>query len=122
MNMEACQFSLSAEDQEPETEVNSPKAEYQRAVKQTLMDDMQHRILTFKEKPPLSDSQSCRDEIRVLYTQHKPAAAAKVSMRHIPQSSDRVLDAPDFRPDFYLNLVDWSSTNIVAVALGDVCA
>eukprot|EP00299_Pterocystis_sp_00344_P019811 c9798_g1_i2.p1 GENE.c9798_g1_i2~~c9798_g1_i2.p1 ORF type:complete len:509 (+),score=118.59 c9798_g1_i2:46-1527(+) len=30
----------------------------------------------------------------------------------------KVLDAPSLQDDFYLNLVDWSSNNILAVALG----
>ena len=30
----------------------------------------------------------------------------------------RVLDAPDLADDFYLNLVDWSSTNVLGVGLG----
>eukprot|EP00010_Vexillifera_abyssalis_P009129 CAMPEP_0201547388 /NCGR_PEP_ID=MMETSP0173_2-20130828/3862_1 /ASSEMBLY_ACC=CAM_ASM_000268 /TAXON_ID=218659 /ORGANISM="Vexillifera sp., Strain DIVA3 564/2" /LENGTH=504 /DNA_ID=CAMNT_0047956417 /DNA_START=32 /DNA_END=1543 /DNA_ORIENTATION=+ len=38
--------------------------------------------------------------------------------RQIPRSPTRVLDAPDIRDDFYLNLVDWSAQNVVAVALG----
>lgn len=30
----------------------------------------------------------------------------------------RVLDAPNLQDDFYLNLVDWSQSNQLAVALG----
>lgn len=30
----------------------------------------------------------------------------------------KVLDAPDLQDDFYLNLVDWSSQNVLAVGLG----
>uniref|UniRef100_A0AC35TGU9 WD_REPEATS_REGION domain-containing protein n=1 Tax=Rhabditophanes sp. KR3021 TaxID=114890 RepID=A0AC35TGU9_9BILA len=38
--------------------------------------------------------------------------------RKIPKSPYKVLDAPDLADDFYLNLVDWSSTNILSVGLG----
>jgi len=31
----------------------------------------------------------------------------------------KVLDAPNLQDDFYLNLVDWSSLNVLAVALGN---
>ena len=31
---------------------------------------------------------------------------------------DRILDTPELADDFYLHLVDWSSTNVVAVGLG----
>jgi cell division cycle protein 20 (cofactor of APC complex) len=36
----------------------------------------------------------------------------------LPQVADKVLDAPDLIDDFYLNLVDWGSNNIVSVCLG----
>ena len=31
---------------------------------------------------------------------------------------DQVLDAPELQDDFYLNLVDWSSQNVLSVGLG----
>ena len=37
--------------------------------------------------------------------------------KSIPKESYKVLDAPNFRDDFYLKLVDWSKQNIVAVGL-----
>ena len=39
-------------------------------------------------------------------------------MRHIPDVPYKVLDAPDLQDDFYLNLIDWSSANILSVGLG----
>ncbi len=38
--------------------------------------------------------------------------------RNIPKVPFKVLDAPALQDDFYLNLVDWSQTNILAVGLG----
>jgi cell division cycle 20-like protein 1 (cofactor of APC complex) len=38
--------------------------------------------------------------------------------RRISKAPYKVLDAPDLQDDFYLNLVDWSSQNILAVGLG----
>ncbi|KAM7536709.1 hypothetical protein Aperf_G00000088802 [Anoplocephala perfoliata] len=38
--------------------------------------------------------------------------------RYIPRMPYKVLDAPDLQDDFYLNLVDWSSQNVLAVGLG----
>lgn len=35
------------------------------------------------------------------------------------QTAERVLDAPDLLDDYYLNLLDWSSSNVLAVALGN---
>lgn len=37
--------------------------------------------------------------------------------RQISSQPDKILDAPDYRDDFYLNLIDWSTTNNLAVAL-----
>ncbi|XP_057759074.1 B-type cell cycle switch protein ccs52A-like [Arachis stenosperma] len=39
--------------------------------------------------------------------------------RKIPRSPYKVLDAPALQDDFYLNLVDWSSLNVLAVGLGN---
>ncbi|KAG8095738.1 hypothetical protein GUJ93_ZPchr0013g36266 [Zizania palustris] len=39
--------------------------------------------------------------------------------RKIPRSPYKVLDAPALQDDFYLNLVDWSSHNVLAVGLGN---
>ncbi|XP_076338563.1 fizzy-related protein homolog isoform X3 [Tachypleus tridentatus] len=38
--------------------------------------------------------------------------------RKISKIPFKVLDAPELQDDFYLNLVDWSSTNILSVGLG----
>lgn len=38
--------------------------------------------------------------------------------RAVCKTPYRVLDAPDLADDFYLNLVDWSTTNILGVGLG----
>ncbi|EEA08246.1 uncharacterized protein CMU_019890 [Cryptosporidium muris RN66] len=37
--------------------------------------------------------------------------------RRIPKGPFKILDAPNLQDDFYLNLVDWSSTNLLAVGL-----
>ncbi|GAB1605377.1 cell division cycle protein 20 homolog [Argonauta hians] len=41
--------------------------------------------------------------------------------REIDSSANRILDAPELIDNFYLNLLDWSVKNVVAVALSDVC-
>ncbi|KAF3781131.1 Cell division cycle 20-1 cofactor of APC complex [Nymphaea thermarum] len=40
------------------------------------------------------------------------------SVRCLPKSSDRILDAPNLMDDYYLNVLDWGSNNVLAVALG----
>lgn len=41
----------------------------------------------------------------------------KASRRHIPSQPERILDAPEVMNDYYLQLIDWSSTDLLAVAL-----
>lgn len=41
----------------------------------------------------------------------------KADIIFVWQTADRTLDAPDLVDDYYLNLLDWSSANIVAIAL-----
>jgi len=38
--------------------------------------------------------------------------------RKISKTPFKVLDAPELQDDFYLNLLDWSSQNILSVGLG----
>ena len=46
------------------------------------------------------------------------SAAAKKPARKISKTPFKVLDAPALQDDYYLNLVDWSGTNMLSVALG----
>ncbi|KAG2239712.1 hypothetical protein Bca52824_091409 [Brassica carinata] len=41
------------------------------------------------------------------------------ALRKVSRSPSKVLDAPDLQDDFYLNLVDWSAQNVLAVGLGN---
>ncbi|CAM8976533.1 unnamed protein product [Rhodiola kirilowii] len=69
-------------------------------------------ILAFKNKPPTPLELIPKEFSSV--NQSKPAKAR----RRIPQSSERTLDAPDLVDDYYLNLLDWGSSNVLAIALG----
>ena len=76
----------------------------------------QCKILSYQKKAPIaSDGHS--NGLKVLYS-HSQSPIAKTNTRHIPQAPDRILDAPDIVNDYYLNLIDWSSNNHLAVALG----
>lgn len=48
----------------------------------------------------------------------RPSRARRRAPRKIPRGPFKVLDAPSLQDDFYLNLVDWSSQNVLAVGLG----
>jgi hypothetical protein len=38
-------------------------------------------------------------------------------VRCIPQYPEKILDAPDLVDDYYLNLLDWNASNVLAVCL-----
>ncbi|KAL3103756.1 hypothetical protein niasHS_001358 [Heterodera schachtii] len=58
----------------------------------------------FSTSPLSADSQ------RLLKSPRKP-------QRKVPKNPYKVLDAPELQDDFYLNLVDWSSQNMLSVGL-----
>lgn len=81
-------------------------------------DDAQgSRILSYKNKAP-APQEGYQNSMKVLYSvqQGKNATSAKPT-RHISSAPTRILDAPDLMDDYYLNLLSWSSTNVLAVAL-----
>ncbi|CAK8689698.1 unnamed protein product [Clavelina lepadiformis] len=74
------------------------------------------RILAFKAKPTAAEG--FQNNAKVLYSSAKKLSSDQRKVRHIPTTAVRVLDAPDLGNDFYLNLLDWSSTNNLAAVLG----
>ena len=46
-------------------------------------------------------------------------ASSRKLQRKIPKVPFKVLDAPQLQDDFYLNLVDWSSANVLSVGLSN---
>ncbi|KAK4403738.1 Cell division cycle 20.1, cofactor of APC complex [Sesamum angolense] len=62
------------------------------------------RILAFKNKPP-TPVEAIPNEFSSATHQVKSAKPR----RHIPQTSERTLDAPDLVDDYYLNLLDWAA-------------
>ncbi|VVA40321.1 PREDICTED: cell division [Prunus dulcis] len=73
------------------------------------------RIFTFKNKPPTPVEAIPR---RLLSPPLHKAKSTK-PCRRIPKDPERTLDAPGIVDNFYLNLLDWSSSNIIAIALGN---
>jgi len=82
-----------------------------------------NQIRTFRFKTPKKSSNPanpyslspvCNSSQGLLYTPRK-------TPRKIAKSPFKVLDAPSLKDDFYLNLVDWSGLNVLAVGLGQ-CA
>ncbi|XP_059155274.1 cell division cycle protein 20 homolog [Physella acuta] len=92
--------------------------EYRQLMNENLNGDtLQKKIISFNEKPPMAP-EGYHNSLQVLYSTSKVGASCKKTTRHIPQQPDRILDAPDILDDYYLSLIDWSSQNMLAVALG----
>ncbi|KAG0663183.1 ubiquitin-protein transferase activating protein [Monosporozyma unispora] len=89
---------------------------------------MKQRILEYLPPPPVAsfDRQSYSMKKRTAYNfsqqQQQDGSIPRefIKLRKIDTSPDRILDAPGFRDDFYLNLMSWSSKNLLALAL-DTC-
>ncbi|EPY42936.1 cell division cycle 20, cofactor of APC complex [Angomonas deanei] len=75
------------------------------------------------EKSPYGPSSPYREEVRfnsslgVVYELNRARNFRSKNFRVIAQTPERILDAADIIDDFYLNLVDWSSTDLLCVAL-----
>ena len=82
-------------------------------------DHMNSKILAFKSKAPAPPS-GMENAAREMYssTHIGVLKGGKKQFRHIPQAPERSLDAQELVDDYYLNLIDWSSQNSIAVALG----
>lgn len=118
MDLDACKHSLTSTG----TTSSPSKAAYRAGVKSSLFAEAGNnsKILAFKQTAP-RPKEGFQAEHHVLYTQNKENAArvARKATRHIPQTAERILDAPELKNDFYLNLLEWSSQNIIAVALAE---
>ncbi|CAI8589410.1 unnamed protein product [Vicia faba] len=73
------------------------------------------RILAFKNKPPTPVDLIPHESSSSTHQQDKTPKPKRI----IPQTSERTLDAPDLVDDYYLNLLDWGSANVLAIALGN---
>ena len=82
-------------------------------------DHLNSKILAFKSKAPAPPS-GMENAAREMYSSNHIGVlkGGKKQFRHIPQAPERILDAPELVDDYYLNLIDWSSQNSIAVALG----
>ncbi|KAF2072772.1 hypothetical protein CYY_005918 [Polysphondylium violaceum] len=122
-NIDISHFNLTKENANPNVEslVNDY---YKDTLANSLFEsaDLESKVLSYQSKAPVA-SNSAASSLRVLYSQNKvaePSAAAqlKKAFRQIPQTPERILDAPDIVDDYYLNLLDWSSQNVIAIPLG----
>lgn len=115
MDFENCNYLLTkAEDGEEEEEETYRKSLATNLLGQEVTDS---RVLAFRNKAP-APSEDFHSNLRVLYSQNKPKSVQIKPTRHISSAPCRILDAPELMDDYYLNLLSWSQSNVLAVALG----
>ncbi|CAK7897023.1 APC/C activator protein Cdc20p [[Candida] anglica] len=100
---------------------------YQHHVAEACGLEVNSRILQFQPLPPerkrpvnlFGHISSGANSRTLLNLKSLRPAAASARAKKIPTAPERVLDAPGLVDDFYLNLLAWSSTNLLAIGLED---
>lgn len=62
------------------------------------------RVLSYQNKAP-APPEGYQNPLRVVYSQSKTPASVKASTRYIPQTPDRILDAPEIVDDYCKNFL-----------------
>jgi len=111
----------------------SSGVEYKSILSKMLFEGADRKILRFSapsspkspttsphSKRALQAVQNCAQaELRQIYHENKAHSPySRLQHRQISHTPEKILDAPDLLDDYYLNLLDWSSKDILAVALG----
>ncbi|KAI8325026.1 WD40 repeat-like protein [Martensiomyces pterosporus] len=112
MDMASSQFNIARSD--GERSLDGATMAYQEEVARACGVALNKRILTFKEEAPTSE----KEDLRQIYS--RPALKPNASTgarRRILSTPERVLDAPGLVDDYYLNLLDWSMGNMLAIGL-----
>lgn len=110
--------NLGLEDNEP-SNYSRPAPDavaYESSLANACGVNLNTRILAFKPPPPESSKPI---DLRAQYNRPlRPAKSQSAQFRRRVQTApERVLDAPGLLDDYYLNLLDWSSGNQVAIGL-----
>jgi len=109
--------SLNLDDEPASYSRPSPNTvAYQDSLADACGVSLNTRILQFKPAPPESSKPI---DLRQQYNRPlKPTTSSATQFRRrVATAPERVLDAPGLIDDYYLNLLDWSSGNQVAIGL-----
>lgn len=113
---------MKSENREDHGVLSPSRHDFQRNMQVNMGADEGSRILAFKNKAPIA-KRSDDASNQVLYSLQNAnmvsnRAVQAAPTRNIPTAANKVLDAPFLRDDFYINPLDWSADNQLAVALG----
>ncbi|XP_048530023.1 cell division cycle 20.2, cofactor of APC complex-like [Triticum urartu] len=115
MDMDMAYYLLTEpkKGKENEAVVSPAKEAYRRLLAEKLLGS-RTRILAFRNKPP--EPEGMLPQI-LFETPTSSQTKPTKQRRKIPQFAERTLDAPGVVDDYYLNVLDWGSKNVVSVAL-----
>lgn len=116
MDLDVCRLKLSSQNVSEETnKTNGEK--YRQSLAVNLFGRFNScrmdKVMSYSDAP----SASAVAANRVIYDYHDAASTKSKPYRQISSSPSRILDAPDLRDDYYLNLLSWNNEKILAVAL-----
>ncbi|KFD45255.1 hypothetical protein M514_13868 [Trichuris suis] len=103
-----------ADGETPELQTNIV---YKTVITELLSDSQKNAGRVDEKLFPLTE---CEDEINVKVPFEPGMLRAKAKTRterSIPHYAEKIFDAPNIREDFYLNVVDWSYKDVLAVGL-----
>lgn len=106
----------------PQTHIKAQTSKiYQKHVAEACGLEMNSRILQYQPLPPERKKPVNLFSAVSNSNSHKSIspAIAFARAKKIPTAPERVLDAPGLVDDFYLNLLAWSLTNLLAIGLED---
>lgn len=115
LDMDYARYMMTAARRGNENGLASPtRSAYQKLLDHTFNMNRGRRIFAFKNKPP-----SPVDPIPQALLSPPPLPRAKHTKpdRYVTRVLERTLDAEGLVNDFYLNLLDWSVNNVLAIAI-----
>ncbi|KAL6619986.1 hypothetical protein ACP70R_035125 [Stipagrostis hirtigluma subsp. patula] len=110
MDMDVAHYLLTKGKENPPA--SRAKEAYRKLLAEKLLNN-RTRILAFRNKPP--EPGNILRAADAAYLSAKPPKPRRL----IPQSPKRTLNAPGIIDDYYLNLLDWGSSNVLSIALGN---
>jgi cell division cycle 20-like protein 1, cofactor of APC complex len=90
---------------------------YDLLIRSEVLGTPPKNILQFSANESSSPEESSFTRSPMRPSSQRLLASPKRSARKISRTPFKMLEAPGIQDDFYLNLVDWSSRNILAVGL-----
>lgn len=106
----------------PSTHLNArTKIVFKQNIAEACGLDMSQRILQYMPQPPQASinraTYSIGSRAQYKYNNGVQSLSKVARLRKVNSNPERILDAPGFQDDFYLNLLSWSQKNSLAIAL-----